>query len=689
MKQFVVAAALVAVVSTLPAVADARTREVIVSPRTLAPNQEYGAYLERIGARRLGAANQNIVMTIDVATPLRNAAALSAYARESNAPGSLYYRQWLTPAKIADNFGTPAAAYATTAAYFSNQGLAVKTWTPRNVITVTGSLAKLGRALGTTFDLYSIRSRYARTATRFIAPLGKPSLPGNIAVSGFGHLMTLPTKLRDFMITSPAQPINSGFSNARVNGASPTQLAGAFDYTGAYEAGFTGAGINLGIIGTGPISLLDVPNFRAIYNVPGSSTVTIVPASVNGDQTPPPVTGPCPSSNSGSSTAPDAGCDPEDVEAQLDTEQAAGLGIDANVLFYLAYNGTSCEVIGVAGTCVGGTGSGQGLDLSDDEIEQAATDDRADILSLSYGGCELLENLPAIGALTLNPGGDATGNDPTMFAMLAAEGVAVFASTGDSGSAGCQPFVETGDSDLPVVEYPASDPNVVGVGGTTTPIGADGRLLGPITTWGQQTESGGGEGGGTSMDFQTPPFQKGVLAACTMRCIPDVVLDADPFTGAAVVFNTIPGVQAEEEPVGGTSQSAPDMAAMWSLVLSACKVTPSCTGNYGSNVSDPVSGYTPPAGVPAYRLGNPNYLIYKLAAASQSATYHSVFYDIVYGNNAVPPYAAQLAFSEGVITNEYSEGVAAGSVSAGTGDDVATGLGAPFARALIKYIVGV
>ena len=131
---------------------------------------------------------------------------------------------------------------------------------------------------------------------------------------------------------------------------------------------------------------------------------------------------------------------------------------------------------------------------------------------------------------------------------LAAEGIAVFVSSGDSGSAGCQEL--EGMTPQASVEYPSSDPNVVAVGGTTTPLGANGRLLGPITNWGQQTQSGGAAGGGLSTDFQTPTFQSAQTASaaiCTMRCVPDVALDADPFSGAAVLYDSGPGLGGPSE----------------------------------------------------------------------------------------------------------------------------------------------
>src|SRR5579864_3020359 len=106
------------------------------------------------------------------------------------------------------------------------------------------------------------------------------------------------------------------------------------------------------------------------------------------------------------------------------------------------------------------------------------------------------------------------------------------------------------------------------------------------------------------------------------------------------------------------ARPAPDMAAMWALVLEACKQTPSCN--------------TGPSAHP-YRLGNPAPLLYRLTLAQKTAA----FYDIVYGSNAVP------LSSSGSYSNLDP------GFNAGPGWDAATGLGAPFARNLIKAIVGI
>jgi kumamolisin len=255
---------------------------------------------------------------------------------------------------------------------------------------------------------------------------------------------------------------------------------------------------------------------------------------------------------------------------------------------------------------------------------------------------------------------DGTGLEPDEFAMLATGGIATFVSSGDTGAEGCQQDRVPATEDILCVAYPASDPDVVAVGGTTTPILSDGRLAGPITAWGVQTAllgSNGATGGGLSAVFARPKYQNPVGSVTgTVRGVPDMALNADLITGDAVVIDAFDPNLVALGAVGGTSAGAPDAAAMWALVLQACRLNPSC--GLG------------PSGHP-YRLGNPNGLLYRLYALPQ---YQQTVYDINYGNNAV--------FS---ITNpnQLDPGY-----NAGAGYDLTTGIGAPFARALVRAMTG-
>lgn len=139
------------------------------------------------------------------------------------------------------------------------------------------------------------------------------------------------------------------------------------------------------------------------------------------------------------------------------------------------------------------------------------------------------------------------------FLRLAAAGVNVFVSTGDAGS---NPDSTGHSAGGPLqAEYEASDPCVVGVGGTTLKIGPGGTVR--ETAW-------SGAGGGKSRYFKRPAWQvaDGIKKG-TARLVPDVSLTADPNYGGMVVLNGDP------IEYGGTSWSAPVSAGFCALINSA------------------------------------------------------------------------------------------------------------------------
>jgi pseudomonalisin/xanthomonalisin len=129
-------------------------------------------------------------------------------------------------------------------------------------------------------------------------------------------------------------------------------------------------------------------------------------------------------------------------------------------------------------------------------------------------------------------------------------------SSGDEGSA-CSVLVNAGGPiGVPDVEYPASSPYVVAVGGTS--------LTGQTTQPTREITWIGG-GGGYSNVESAPSWQADnlVFAGAVGRGVPDVSLDADPSSGYTVV------VGGTDTTIGGTSASAPAWNGIWARVLQA------------------------------------------------------------------------------------------------------------------------
>ncbi|MBD5635088.1 MAG: hypothetical protein IAI49_11480 [Candidatus Eremiobacteraeota bacterium] len=603
-------------------------------------------------------------VSFGVLVKMRDANGLSAYAASVNDRTSGNYRHWLTPQDVANRFGATSSDYAKVAAYFRGKGLGVASWRQRELLFVHGSRAAAEAALGARFGTYAkngVTFTALRSAPAALAGLPIASLPGASTYAAAKRVR---------------QSVRAAGSPGFAGGYSAPQIASAFDYTGAYNAGYTGTGVTIGVIGTGPISAPDYAAYRGLFHVAGSNSVTQVnvtdagtagtPAGYGGQPpagtfaAPPPTTAQC----AIPSTGPDATCNPEDFEAQIDTEQTFSLAPSANVLFYLAY-----APAGTAGNP--GTVNYEGIDLYEYEIQQAINDDKADVLSLSFG----LGELDAAGDDFNLTGGSvdlATSPGPIQFATLATEGIAVFASSGDDGNTGCASDGNPATASDDCVVYPAVDPNVVGVGGVNSPIGLNGRFTGPLTAWGAQTGNNdpafGASSGGVSAYFPAPAFQSGAVGiAGSRRNSPDVSLVADPQTGVATIFDAAfpdGGVVA----YGGTSVAAPETAAMWSLVLSACLQNPAtCKGSAG--------------GTYAYRLGDPDPSFYK--AYATASIYAATFYDVVFGDNSELPCSVY----DGTCPSPAPTPVA--GYLAGKGYDRVTGLGVPFGRALIKTVAGV
>lgn len=103
-------------------------------------------------------------------------------------------------------------------------------------------------------------------------------------------------------------------------------------------------------------------------------------------------------------------------------------------------------------------------------------------------------------------------------------------------------------------QYPAYNPHVIAVGGTSLDLAADGSVISE-QTWSLS-------GGGQSWVEPEPGYQQQV-APGSWRQIPDVSYDADPNTGVAIYDGTPYQGETGWFEVGGTSVGAPS----WSAIL--------------------------------------------------------------------------------------------------------------------------
>ena len=228
----------------------------------------------------------------------------------------------------------------------------------------------------------------------------------------------------------------------------------------------------------------------------------------------------------------------------------------------------------------------------------------------------------------------------------------VVAATGDTGAAGepCALIdalsggISSSFTPRKEVVLVASDPLVLGAGGTTLDAShSTGAWIGE-TTWGLPDGSPGtgfqASGGGFSHLFRRPSYQNGVPGIGSMRGVPDVAADANPNpdTGLPVVTSNAGGGYTISEH-GGTSASAP----IWAGIIA---------------LADQYAGR---------HLGFVNPAIYQIA---RSAHYHQAFHDITAGH------ANTAKFPHGTITG----------YRAGPGWDPVTGWGSPNAKVLVPLL---
>jgi subtilase family serine protease len=167
--------------------------------------------------------------------------------------------------------------------------------------------------------------------------------------------------------------------------------------------------------------------------------------------------------------------------------------------------------------------------------------------------------------------------------------ITVVASSGDTGV--------ISDKGPPVqVSLPASDPLVLGVGGTALDASfATGAYQGEMA-WNSDTSA---SAGGYSFLFRRPSYQDGVPRVGRMRGVPDVAADADSNTAMSLMFTG--GVPL---PAQGTSASTP----LWAAVIA---------------LADQDAGQ---------HLGFVNPAIYAIA---RGPAYHRAFHDVITGDNSV------------------------------------------------------
>ena len=502
------------------------------------------------------AASQKLAVQVWLRPRLSKA---ESFATAVSTPRSASFHHYLSPASYASRFGASAAEAAKVESWLRGAGFTGVTASRlRSYVRGTGSASAIDAAFHTQLKLYRASAGVNAGPYRLRANDSAISVPSSLSgsvlgVTGLSNAApVLPlqrpsataigrTTPRTTVTAKPkAEPCSFYYGEHTASGLpkqfgvtsfptdncgySGTQLRKAYGASSAATG--TGQTVALIELGLTPDMFLTLHDYAAKNGLPA----------------------PAGSRYSELSLGRGSQCgDPFDVEEQLDVEMSYAMAPGAH---QLVVGGDSCNE---------GDFGLQGLFNADLAVLGTGSHPLATIASNSWeGGTE--GQAPAI-----------TNIEHGILVQAAAEGVGMYFSSGDGSG----------------VLAPSSDPDAIAVGGTTLGIGKGGSRLFE-TGWSEGISllnhkswlflgEYGAAGGGPSLLWAEPSYQDGVVPTAlatapgnrggTIRSVPDISADADPFTGAAVGLLTFHNKSGKpptysQFPVGGTSESSPLVAGL-------------------------------------------------------------------------------------------------------------------------------
>jgi kumamolisin len=515
----------------------------------------------------LGLAPQNEVRQLTLSLAVRDLAAMEAYAASTVDPTSASFHKFLTPAQVGAQFGQDAISVAQVVNFLKAQGLNVtKVYSNNLFISVEGTNAQMAAVFGS--PIHTFQS----AGETYEAPADTTAVPTQLVglVQGVHGLDTRPlaksNAVRQPQAAVPFGEASSVPAKLPTPGATATDTPGAYttadlankyNINPLYKAGITGAGATVGIATMAPYSQEEAFTYwRAIGLNVSLNRITDVPV------------------DGGPGTRYGPGSDGW-IESSMDVQQAGGVAPGAKVRVYMAPN----------------NGAGF-LDMMATAVEENIVD----TLSVSWGSPEIVNNGATLNAFH------------TVFLQAAIQGIPVIAATGDAGAYDINAGYAYPDcTTMLSVDFPAADPLVLGAGGTTLPH-TQSKPYGSITIPAERAWAWDymrnyfvqyygqafyyahyfpiGGGGGVSVYFGRPSYQDNLAgvsntaAGQSLRCksinnyqeltnlranfagrnLPDVSLNADPYSGYLVYFG---GMNAG---YAGTSVVAPQLNGIFTLI---------------------------------------------------------------------------------------------------------------------------
>lgn len=481
-----------------------------------------------------GVPSPSQLLNIGVLLTSRNAAGLSAFVHDIETPGTAAYGHPLSPAAFNGSFGVEDARGQATRSWLTAGGLRVPDGQPLEgrYLLATGTVATVSSLLGVRFSTFK-----AADGSSFIANVNAPTVPSALGVV---RVLGLNTSLR--FHTLQTVPISMS--------TSPKDLWQLYDQPDLATNGAQGQQVATLLWGSkeefDPTVRNDLVSFEDGNGLPH------VPLSLTWQH---------------GYVDPGAASDTLGsglLESDLDAQASTGMAPYVSAL--TMYNSQDSLITNLADVA--------GIWANDPSGAMQ--------MSASFGGCE-----------TLDFALEGAGLD-SLFQQAVAEGRTVFVSTGDTG-AGCGAVANVANTPLLDVEYPASSPYVVAVGGTVV---TETTHTSPTSEY-----AWNGTGGGTSLYEAAPPWQQTVTDVVG-RCLVDPNTVAWPLgpsndppplpSNVGVPCRGVPDVAAQSGDLisgynivsngtatgaTGTSLSAPLWQGMWARVQAAVPAAKAATGN--------------------------------------------------------------------------------------------------------------
>ena len=590
-------------------------------------------------------------------------AALTNLLTAQQDPDSPLFHQWLTPEQFGAWFGPSDQDVQTIHAWLSSHGFTgIAVSKGRTAIEFSGSAGQLEGAFHTDIHRYEVSgaTHSANSSDPSIPTALAPVVAGPVSLNDFGYSPeAIPGPTLQYQkgqarpqIVPGANPLFSDpIYGTSFYGVVPYDFATIYDLLPLWNAGFDGTGQTIAIVGETDINLNDPEQFRALLGLPVNNPVVTIVGT-------------------------DPGVQPDETESDLDVEWSGAIA-----------KGAQINLVSSAST-----ETTQGVDLSALYI---VDNNLAPVMSESYGGCELFAG--------------AAGNafENAIRQQAAAEGITVLNSSGDSGSAECDPGIATHPM---AVNALASSPYDVAVGGTdfnqynawstywsanTDPVTKQ-SVLGyiPEIPWNDSCAS-------TTLDAingETPPYgcSESPLVVTKLNtvatgggpssCISSDGTDPSTCTGGWPKplwqsGNGVPSDGVRDIPDVSLFASNGVYDSAYVVCQADATVAPGCDPTASTQFFLAVggtSGSTPAmAGVMAIiiqkygRQGNANPTLYRLAASASGA---SIFHDITTDGNQVACESPDPDCVLPSVTSPFPFGQTKGHSST-AGYDMVTGLG--------------